>query len=49
VEESWTKNLKAEWLRAPNYITYGPAGNPSTLNPQPSTLNPEPYTLHPTP
>jgi pyruvate dehydrogenase phosphatase len=27
VEESWTKNLKKEWLKAPNYITYGPPGS----------------------
>jgi pyruvate dehydrogenase phosphatase len=26
VEETWTHNLKNEWLRDPNYMTYGPPG-----------------------
>lgn len=26
VEETWTNNLKKEWLREPNYVTYGPPG-----------------------
>jgi serine/threonine protein phosphatase PrpC len=26
VEDTWTSNLKNEWLREPNYLTYGPAG-----------------------
>jgi len=27
VEERWTEKLKVEWLRNPNYVTYGPPGS----------------------
>lgn len=27
VEDTWTRDLKNEWLRDPNYMTYGPPGS----------------------